>query len=63
VSEEDTQKLMVQSSKFAEYAPHFKGADTPENSVKAVLNVLENASLENGSGGAYLSHFGNKQWL
>jgi hypothetical protein len=63
VSEENMQKLMVQGSKFAAYAPHFKAADSPADSAKAVLEVLEKSSLANGDGGAFVSHFGNKQWL
>ncbi|KAI0879967.1 putative short chain dehydrogenase [Annulohypoxylon maeteangense] len=49
--------------KFLKFAPHFKGADTPENSIPAVRSVWENASVEKGDGGAFLSHLGNKQWL
>jgi hypothetical protein len=50
-------------SKFAAYAPHFKGPMSAEDSVKAVLGVVEKASLEGGYGGAFISHLGNKQWL
>ena len=49
--------------KFASYAPNFKGPITPEESVKAMLDVIEKANVNNGFGGAYVSHFGNKQWL
>lgn len=49
--------------KFADYAPHFKGPDTPEQSVTAVRSVIDNASIEKGNGGDFLSHYGNKQWL
>ncbi|KAK5424319.1 hypothetical protein LTR20_008787 [Exophiala xenobiotica] len=50
--------------KFQSYAPHFKGPDTPTDAVKAVLSVIENSSsIENGSAGDFVSHFGNKQWL
>lgn len=49
--------------KFQQYAPNFTGPDTPPEAIKAVLSVLEQASIQNGDGGAYLSHFGNKQWL
>ncbi|GAB1319905.1 Short chain dehydrogenase [Madurella fahalii] len=48
---------------FSKYAPHFKGPDTPEQSVTAVRSVIANASIEKGNGGDFLSHFGNKQWL
>ena len=49
--------------KFGRYAPHFKGPISPEESVKAMLGVVERASVDNGYGGAFVSHFGNKQWL
>lgn len=55
--------LQSMVGKFAQYAPDFKGPSTPEVSIKAVINVWENASIEKGDGGAFLSHFGNKQWL
>ncbi|OAX83590.1 hypothetical protein ACJ72_02037 [Emergomyces africanus] len=48
---------------FQKYAPDFKGATTPADSVKDVMKVIERASLENGDGGAFLSHKGNQQWL
>nr|BDX35616.1 short-chain dehydrogenase/reductase StrP [Stachybotrys sp.] len=45
------------------YAPDFKGPISPEESVKAVLSVINNSSIEGGQSAAILSHFGNKQWL
>jgi hypothetical protein len=48
---------------FQVYAPHFTGPITPEESAKAVLSVINKASIESGSGGSFVSHFGNKQWL
>ena len=48
--------------KFAEYAPHFTGPATPEDAIRDVTSVWENNSAEK-SGGAFLSHYGNKQWL
>lgn len=50
-------------ARFAEYAPHFKGPITPEQSVTAVKSVIANASIEKGNGGDFISHLGNKQWL
>jgi hypothetical protein len=47
---------------FADYAPHFAGPIQAEESVKMQLEVLEKATVET-SGGAFVSHFGNKQWL
>lgn len=55
--------MMGMVTKFAEYAPTFKGPDTPEQSVTAVRKVIEEASIEKGNGGDFISHFGNKQWL
>lgn len=49
--------------KFKRYSPTFKGPDTPPESIKAVLSVVENSSIESGAGGAYLSHFGTKRWI
>ncbi|KAF3060056.1 hypothetical protein GL218_04821 [Daldinia childiae] len=50
-------------AKFAKYAPHFKGPITPEESVKKVMKVIYNASLERGDGGSFVSHLGTRQWL
>lgn len=50
-------------SKFQVYAPEWKGAITPEESIKQVLAVIEKASIENGNAGEALSHLGNKRWL
>jgi hypothetical protein len=63
VTEEQMQKLAIQGAKFAKYKPDFKGPIQPEESVTAVLSVIDKASLANGDGGAFVSHFGNKQWL
>ncbi|KAH6647180.1 hypothetical protein BKA67DRAFT_695624 [Truncatella angustata] len=50
-------------SSFLKYQPNFKQADTPQDSVKSVLSVIENSSVEGGQAGAFLSHFGTKRWL
>ncbi|RWA05542.1 hypothetical protein EKO27_g9556 [Xylaria grammica] len=60
---EQRARLEGMLAKFGEYAPGFKGPITPTESVKAVLSVVENASIAKGDGGRFLSHFGNKQWL
>jgi hypothetical protein len=60
---EDAEKAAVLVSKFVEYAPHFTRPLTPEESVAAVLSVLNKASIANGDGGAFISHLGTKQWL
>lgn len=43
--------------------PDWKGPLTPTESAELVLKVLYDSSLEKGHGGAFLSHWGNKQWL
>jgi hypothetical protein len=58
----ESQKQLLQ--KFLAYAPHFRGPSTPEDAVKAVISVWEKASIENGNGGAFLSHRGEHgNWL
>lgn len=54
---------MAMAAKFAAYAPDFKGPISPEESVSHIMAVIENASVERGDGGSYVSHFGNKQWI
>jgi hypothetical protein len=46
---------------FRAIEPKFRGAITPEQSVRAQLKVINKMSLENT--GTFLSHLGNKQWL
>lgn len=43
--------------------PHWSGPLTPVESAEMVLKVLYDFSLEKGNGGAFVSHFGTKQWL
>ncbi len=55
--------VMDMMRKFSEYAPSFKGPISPEESVEKVLAVINKASVANGDGGSFVSHFGNKQWI
>jgi len=63
VSAEQQKGAAIMGEKFLKYAPHFKGPITVDESVEAVLKVIDNASLEKGDAGAFLSHNGNKSWL
>ena len=54
---------MELGKKFVAYAPHFTKPLTPEESITAVVKVIGEKSLENGDGGSFVSHLGNKQWL
>ncbi|KAJ5788657.1 hypothetical protein N7457_003647 [Penicillium paradoxum] len=62
-TEEQMQGLGGLLGSLAQFAPGFAGPSPPEPAVKAVISVMENASVEKGDGGSFLSHFGNKQWL
>ncbi|KAE9378252.1 putative short chain dehydrogenase [Stipitochalara longipes BDJ] len=62
VTEKDMQGLVAMSGKFAAYAPDFKGPASPDEAVRDVLSVIENATLE-ANGGKLVSHFGNQQYL
>lgn len=62
VTEEQLQGVQAMGAKFAQYAPHFKGPITPHESIKAMLSVIEKATVEE-HGGQAISHFGNRQWL
>lgn len=62
MSEQAIQGAQAMGAMFQEYAPDFKGPITPEQSVEMCLKVIEDATVET-YGGAFVSHFGNKQWL
>ncbi|GAW17413.1 hypothetical protein ANO14919_068700 [Xylariales sp. No.14919] len=60
---EQMQGLMGFIGKLKIYAPDFKGPISTVESVQHIRSVMEKASIENGDGGAYVSHLGNKQWV
>lgn len=60
---EEMKSMMGLMGKIVAYAPHFKGPITPEESVRHVRSTWEKASIEGGYGGAFVSHFGDKQWV
>lgn len=57
------ERAMELGKKFAEYAPHFTKPLTPEESVTSIVRVIKEKSIDNGDGGGFVSHLGNKQWL
>lgn len=63
MTEEQIRKAQKLASKFVNYAPHHKGPSFPEELTKAVLSVMHEASLEEGSSGAFVSRYGNKHWM
>ncbi|KAI0440291.1 NAD(P)-binding protein [Xylaria telfairii] len=60
---EQQTNMNIMMESYMRYSPSFKGPITPTESIEAVLSVIENASIEKGDGGRFLSHFGNKKWL
>lgn len=62
MSEEDMQGFSKMGAAFVAYAPDFTGPITADQSIKMVVNVVDNATIES-MGGAFVSHYGNKQWL
>ncbi|TVY86622.1 putative oxidoreductase [Lachnellula willkommii] len=62
LSPEEVQRNMAIGRKFTTYAPGFKGWATPRDSARAVLDVVQKATME-ANGGQLVSHFGNRQWL
>ncbi|GKT43013.1 putative oxidoreductase [Colletotrichum spaethianum] len=62
LSQQQLEGAMRTAAIFNEYAPGTKPR-APEDSVGDVMKVIYESSLENGRGGAYISHLGNKRWL
>lgn len=55
--------MMGFMSKLSTYAPHFKGPTAVDEAIKNIMATWEKARIDSGYGGAFISHFGNKQWL
>jgi hypothetical protein len=62
VTEEQLAGVAGMITKFREFAPTFDGPRKPEDSVKDMLAVIENATVEKAAGG-FLSHKGNRTWF
>ncbi|KAL6238511.1 hypothetical protein BDW75DRAFT_227941 [Aspergillus navahoensis] len=62
LTEEQLARAAVMLKKFQEYSPTFNGARQPADSVKDMLDVINNATVEKNAG-AFLSHKGNRTWL
>ncbi|KAJ6541828.1 hypothetical protein B0H19DRAFT_1174838 [Mycena capillaripes] len=58
---EDSEEFKQLSKAIAKAAPDFKGPISPEQSVKMQIEVLNRWTVEQT--GAFVSHFGTKQWL
>jgi NAD(P)-dependent dehydrogenase (short-subunit alcohol dehydrogenase family) len=62
MSEQAVQGAQAMGAMFQEYAPDFRGPISAEKSVEMCLQVIGRATVE-GFGGAFVSHYGNQQWL
>ncbi|EMC98748.1 hypothetical protein BAUCODRAFT_379497 [Baudoinia panamericana UAMH 10762] len=61
-TEQDMAGAQAMFAMFSAYAPDFKGPMQPAESVQMVMQVVDKATVET-MGGAFVSHFGTKQWL
>ncbi|WPG99110.1 Hypothetical protein R9X50_00191900 [Acrodontium crateriforme] len=50
-------------SRMATYAPYFKGPVPVDEAIPLLLSLFERASVQTGYAGAFVSQWGNKQWL
>ncbi|KAK2056288.1 short chain dehydrogenase [Colletotrichum caudatum] len=63
LSQDQLESAVRMAAKFEQYAPGGSQPRAPEDSVADVMKVIYDSSLENGRGGAYISHLGSKRWL
>lgn len=63
VEGENLNKAMSLVGKLVKYQPEFKGPSKVEDATSDVLKTVENSELASGLAGAFISHFGNKQWV
>ncbi|RFU80103.1 short chain dehydrogenase [Trichoderma arundinaceum] len=61
-SKKQLNNLMAMGAAFQKYQPNFTGPAQPSEAVADVLKVVHNATVEKDAG-AFVSHFGNQQWL
>ncbi|VUC27907.1 unnamed protein product [Clonostachys rosea] len=60
---EQMQKLGAMAAGFMKAYPEWKGPAQPEDAIRDMLAVIEKASIEDGFGGSFVSHHGDKHWL
>ncbi|RYP17380.1 hypothetical protein DL765_004580 [Monosporascus sp. GIB2] len=63
VTPEQSRGLAGFMGKLSTYAPHFKGPTPVDEAIRTLRSTWEKASIDSGYGGAFVSQFGNKQWL
>ncbi|KAF3034671.1 hypothetical protein E8E12_003311 [Didymella heteroderae] len=60
---EQLQGLSEFMQTIAKYAPDFKGPSKVDEAARVNIATWKRISIEDGYGGAFISHFGNKQWV
>ncbi|KAL4946311.1 hypothetical protein BDV06DRAFT_208787 [Aspergillus oleicola] len=64
LTEEQLAQMAPQLKSFQEYAPNFKGPRPVDIAVEDVLAVIEKSSVDNGDGGKFYSHKGDREtWI
>ncbi|KAI1614026.1 hypothetical protein EDD36DRAFT_495149 [Exophiala viscosa] len=58
---EGEEPLVLQG--FRQMVPGWSGPLQPLESAEMCVKVIHDFSLENGNGGSFVSHYGNKEWL
>lgn len=54
-------RMQEMGAKFSKLYPNWKGPISPAESVSLTKKVIDNMTIEES--GAFLSHFGSKEWL
>ncbi|KAI0173864.1 putative short chain dehydrogenase [Pestalotiopsis sp. NC0098] len=60
---EELQQWQTFGAQVMAYAPDWKGPITPEESVRDIQSTFERINIEDGFGGAFISHHGDKKWV
>ncbi|KAH8809284.1 hypothetical protein F5884DRAFT_858783 [Xylogone sp. PMI_703] len=63
VSEAELEKRREQGIKFQRYEPSYSRPQNTQETVKYILDLLPQKSIEKGDNGVFISHLGNKKWL
>jgi hypothetical protein len=63
VTPEQLQAVSGFIAKLSEYATDFKGPVPVDQAIRQLRSIFDMVSIEGGYGGAFISHFGNKQWV
>lgn len=63
VTKEDVDRIQTLGAKFAAYAPHFKGPAQVDVASRRILEMVANATLEDGTAGTAIPHTGTYKWM